>query len=127
MPAAARAAASYAALTEKERALTSARTKAALAAKKAAGAKLGNPRAVEAAVKPQAAHRANADRFAAEMLPMIEGIRAAGISTLGGIADALNKRGVPTARAGRWHAMTVRNLIARKLLIARNSRASALR
>src|SRR3984893_15600276 len=34
----------YAALAEKERALISARTKAALAAKKAAGAKLGNPR-----------------------------------------------------------------------------------
>ena len=103
----------YAALAEKERALISARTKAALAAKKAAGAKLGNPRAAEAAVKAQAAHRANADQFAAEMLPIIEGIRAAGITTLGGIADALNKRGVPTARGGSWHAMTVRNLLLR--------------
>jgi DNA invertase Pin-like site-specific DNA recombinase len=54
----------YAALAEKERALISARTKAALAAKKAAGAQLGNPRAAEAAVKAQAAHRASADRFA---------------------------------------------------------------
>jgi hypothetical protein len=54
-------------LAEKERALISTRTKAALAAKKAAGAKLGNPRAAEAAVKAHAANRAAADQFAANL------------------------------------------------------------
>lgn len=103
----------YAALAEKERALISARTKAALAAKKAAGARLGNPRAAEAAVKAQAAHRASADRFAANVLPIIESIRASGISTHLGIAGALNSRGIRTARGGRWHATTVRNLLSR--------------
>src|SRR3979411_1524750 len=39
----------YAALAEKERRLISERTKAALAAKKAQGAKLGNPRNIESA------------------------------------------------------------------------------
>jgi DNA invertase Pin-like site-specific DNA recombinase len=105
----------YAALAEKERALISARTKAALAAKKAQGIKLGNPRAAEAAIKAQAAHRASADRFAANILPIVESIQGAGISSHAGIADALNKRGVRTARGGRWHATTVRNLLARRL------------
>jgi DNA invertase Pin-like site-specific DNA recombinase len=43
-------------LAEKERALISARIKAALAAKKAAGARLGNPRAAEAAPMAHAAN-----------------------------------------------------------------------
>jgi DNA invertase Pin-like site-specific DNA recombinase len=103
----------YAALAEKERALISARTKAALAAKKAAGAQLGNPRAADAAVKAQAAHRASADRFAANVLPIIQSIRASGIASYMGIADALNSRGIRTARGGRWHATTVRNLLSR--------------
>jgi DNA invertase Pin-like site-specific DNA recombinase len=103
----------YAALAEKERALISQRTKAALAAKKAQGVKLGNPRAAQAAVKAQAAHRASADRFAANVLPIVESIRVSGISSHAGIAEALNSRGVRTARGGRWHATTVRNLLAR--------------
>jgi DNA invertase Pin-like site-specific DNA recombinase len=103
----------YAALAEKERALISQRTKAALAAKKAQGVKLGNPRAAEAAVKAQAAHRASADRFAANILPVVDSIRASGISSHAGIAAVLNARGVHTARGGRWHATTVRNLLTR--------------
>jgi len=83
--------------------------------KKAQGIKLGNPRAAEAAIKAQAAHRASADRFAANILPVVESIQGAGISSHAGIADALNKRGVRTARGGRWHATTVRNLLARRL------------
>lgn len=35
-----------------------------------------------------------------------------GITSLAGIAAALNARGVPTARDGEWHASTVRNLLA---------------
>jgi DNA invertase Pin-like site-specific DNA recombinase len=104
----------YAALAEKERALISARTKAALAVKKAQGVKLGNPRAAQAAVKAQAAHRASADRFAANVLPIVESIRASGITSHAGIAHALNSRGVRTARGGQWHATTVRNLLARR-------------
>jgi len=104
----------YASLAQKERELISQRTREALARKKAQGAKLGNPRnPAEAAAKGREAIAANADEFAAGMAPIIEGIRAAGITTLAGIADALNKRGVRPSRGGTWYAMTVRNVILR--------------
>jgi DNA invertase Pin-like site-specific DNA recombinase len=103
----------YAALAEKERALISQRTRAALAMKKAQGFKLGNPRAAMAAKAAQAAHRASADRFAANVLPVVEAIRASGVTTYEAVAEALNARGIATARGGRWHATTVRNLLAR--------------
>jgi DNA invertase Pin-like site-specific DNA recombinase len=91
----------YAALAEKERTLISQRTKAAHAAKKAQGVKLGNPRAAQAAVKAQAAHRASADRFAANVLPIVESIRASGIASHAGIAAALNSRARGTHGTGR--------------------------
>ena len=103
----------YAALAEKERALISARTKAALAAKKAAGAKLGNPRAAETVGKAHAAHRAAADQFASNILPIVREIQAAGRTTLREIAASLNGRGVRTARGGQWGASAVRNLLMR--------------
>jgi DNA invertase Pin-like site-specific DNA recombinase len=103
----------YAALAEKERALISARTKAALAVKKAQGVKLGNPRAAEAAVKAHAANRAAADQFAANVLPVVHEIQASGLTTLRGIAATLNARGIHTARGGQWHSTTVRNLLLR--------------
>jgi DNA invertase Pin-like site-specific DNA recombinase len=103
----------YAALAEKERALISARTKAALAAKKAAGAKLGNPRAAETIGKAHAANRAAAKQFAANILPIIREIQAAGQTTLREIAASLNARGVRPARADRWGASTIRNILMR--------------
>ncbi len=103
----------YAALAEKERALISARTKAALAVKKAAGVKLGNPRAAEAAVKAHAARRAAADQFAANVLPIVREIQAAGQTTLREIAASLNARGILPAHGGRWGASSVRNLLMR--------------
>jgi DNA invertase Pin-like site-specific DNA recombinase len=105
----------YAALAEKERSLVSQRTRAALAAKKAQGVKLGNPRnASEAALKGRRAQVEAADQFAADILPIIESIRAAGASTLKHVAEALNNRGIRTARGGRWHASTVKNLLERR-------------
>src|SRR6516225_5031169 len=73
----------YAALAVKERALISARTKAALAAKKAAGAKLGNPRAAEAAPKAHAANRAAADQFTSNVLPIVRRSRLRALNASG--------------------------------------------
>jgi DNA invertase Pin-like site-specific DNA recombinase len=103
----------YSAIAEKERALISQRTRAALAAKKAQGIKLGNPRAAEAAPKAHAAHRAAADRFATNILPIIREIQSAGRTSLREIAAALNARGVRTTRGGLWGSSSVRNLLMR--------------
>jgi len=108
----------YAALAEKERKLISTRTKDALAAKKevlaAEGRKLGNHTNLpEAAAKGAAANRAAADAFAVNVLPIIQQIQASGTTAMSTIADALNARGIRTARGGAWHDTTVRNLLAR--------------
>ena len=104
----------YAALAEKERHLISARTTAALAAKKAQGATLGNrTNLAEAQALGVARVRAAADGFAANVLPIVRQIQSSGVRTPKAIAEALNARGVRTARGGQWHPTTVRNLLAR--------------
>lgn len=103
----------YAALAEKERALISGRTKSALAAAKAKGVKLGNPNIDAARGEAVAAIKAEADRAAGNVLPIIAEIQNSGATTLRALADALNARGVATPRGGRWHAMSVRNVMAR--------------
>jgi DNA invertase Pin-like site-specific DNA recombinase len=104
----------YAALAEKERALIAERTKAALAQKKSRGEALGNRTNLqEAQAKGVATNRQAADAFAANVLPIVREIQAAGLTTHRAIAHALNQRGVRTARGGDWHDSTVRNLIAR--------------
>src|SRR6187549_625139 len=93
----------YAALAEKERRLIAERTKAALAAKKAAGAKLGNPRnAAQAAEVGRTVQVTAADAFVAGLMPVIDGIRKTGVTTLEAITQALNQRGIRSARGGRW-------------------------
>jgi DNA invertase Pin-like site-specific DNA recombinase len=103
----------FAALAEKERALISGRTKSALAAAKAKGVKLGNPKLGVARGHAVLALKAEADRAARNVLPIISEIQKSGATTLRAIATALNARGVPTPRAGRWHAASVRNALAR--------------
>jgi DNA invertase Pin-like site-specific DNA recombinase len=104
----------YAALAEKERRLIADRTRAALQAKKAAGAALGNRAKLAAAGSIGRSSQANgADQFARAVLPVLEAIRRSGASSLADIANALNARGVRSATGGHWHRSAVRNLLAR--------------
>lgn len=106
-----------AAVAEHEAQAISDRTKAALAAAKARGIKLGwantsrsdLQRATMASVE---ARMEAADRRAENVRPIIQDLRDRGL-TLKQVADALNARGIPTARGGAWHTSTVRNTLAR--------------
>jgi Recombinase len=57
--------------------------------------------------------KAEADRRAANVLPIIREAQKAGATTLRQIAEALNARGVATARGGQWYAMSVSNVLNR--------------
>ena len=103
----------FAALAQKERALISQRTREALKAAKARGVRLGNPKLDEVRARAYASTKAEADRFAANVRPVIEQIRAAGATSLRAIARALNARGVPTARGGEWTAVQVTAILRR--------------
>ena len=104
----------FAALAEKERRLISERTRAALQAKKAAGARLGNSvNLTKAGCLGRAVQASAADRFIASVLPQLAEIRKGGAGSLAEIADALNERGVQSAKGRKWHRSAVRNLLAR--------------
>ena len=110
----------FAAMAQHERKRIAERTSAALQAKKANGAKLGNPNgaaALRRAGKGNAASveasKLSADKRATDIAPIIEDIRAAGVDTLLGIAAELNAREILTPRGGQWHPTSVKRLIER--------------
>jgi hypothetical protein len=59
------------------------------------------------------ARKASADKFATQILPMIESLKGEGHTSLPALAKELNERGIPTARGAKWHASTVKNLLSR--------------
>jgi DNA invertase Pin-like site-specific DNA recombinase len=91
-----------AAVAQHEREMISERTKAALAAAKKRGQRLGNPNLAKAAKLGTAALKANTRRFAANVRPIIEEIMRAGATSHNAIAGKLNERNVRTARGGVW-------------------------
>ncbi len=105
----------FAALAEKERALISQRTKAGLAAAKARGTKLGNPDIGRLQRLGVAAVKAEADRHAATVRPIIESIKARGFHSDRAIATELTRMKVPTARGGQtWNGQQVANICKRQ-------------
>ena len=101
-------------VAQAERKMISARTKAALAAAKARGTKLGGDRGNLAAVRDAGRARGievrqdRAKSRAADLLPIITSLQAQGVTTLAGLASALTARGIPTARgASTWSPMQI--------------------
>ncbi len=107
-----------AAVAEEERRAISQRTRAALAAAKARGTKLGGDRGYRPETPPDSrlgvkARQAEAMRAAHAALTAIEAARAGGVTTLGGIARALNDDGRKAPGGGAWTATAVRRVLLR--------------
>lgn len=106
-------------VAQAERKMISERTRAALAAAKARGVKLGGrpenlKRTTIGRRRANEARRAKADARAADLLPTIRALQASGITSATGIARALNEQGTITApRGGPWQALQVQRVIAR--------------
>lgn len=107
-----------AAVAELEAGLISQRTKAALAAAKARGVKLGSPRlragdAAGTAIAREARSAIAAD-CAADVLPYLTAARSAGATSLRQMAAALTARGVRAPNGGEgWNATQVRRILLR--------------
>jgi DNA invertase Pin-like site-specific DNA recombinase len=102
-----------AAVAEHEAEMISTRTKLALAAAKRKGTVLGGDRGNTHLIYKKG-NRASAkvrsklaQRRAADLLPVIDSIKAEGATTLREIAGQLNQRGITTARGGEWSAVQV--------------------
>lgn len=104
-------------VAQAERKMISTRTKAALAAAKARGVRLGKPENLSNREAGQVRGRAGQARRAEErvqdLAPVLAGVRAEGAVSLRQIAAALNGRGIPAARGGAWSAAQVRRVLAR--------------
>jgi DNA invertase Pin-like site-specific DNA recombinase len=107
-------------VAQQEREAISRRTREALQAARARGQRLGNPNGAAALRRAQKGNeaglraiRANADRHALNLKPVLDSLADEGITSLGRVAAELNERGMLTPRGGAWHKTSVRNLMSR--------------
>jgi DNA invertase Pin-like site-specific DNA recombinase len=111
-----------AAMAEYEAQAISARTKAALAAAKARGVKLGGHRwnIQSVALRGNAAgvqvRVAKARKRAADLLPVIRAIQEEGAQSLRQVATVLNMRGIKAPRGGDWSTVQVQRVVAQTQL-----------
>lgn len=98
-------------VAQRERELIGERTKLGLAAAKAKGVKLGTPNPTKAVAAMVTANKTARAEFAVKVLPVIAEIKSAGVSTLRGICECLNRRGISTRNGKTWYPATVRNVL----------------
>jgi DNA invertase Pin-like site-specific DNA recombinase len=106
-------------IAEHEADAISARTKAALAAAKRRGVKLGNPEHLNAKARRKgtaASARVRgmlAAQRAVDLAPIVAELRHGGATSLRMLAAGLNAKGIATARGFTWSAPQVQRLLAR--------------
>jgi DNA invertase Pin-like site-specific DNA recombinase len=113
-------------LAQHEREIISARTRAALAARRARGLPLGTPRdmsahAARASALACAVNARKARSRAALVAPAIKSARAAGCASLRQVAEHLDELGITTPRGKSWTPTAVKN--AEKLIATTRSRS----
>jgi DNA invertase Pin-like site-specific DNA recombinase len=108
-------------VAQAERKMISTRTKAALAAAKARGVRLGNPSNLAdgknsdfGRAKSIATRIKRAEDRALDLGPVLGELRREGAVSLRQLAAGLNKRGIPTARGGKWSAVQVKRVLERR-------------
>jgi len=101
----------HAVMSEWERDQISTRTKAALAAAKARGVKLG--KSGKANLKPNIDERKNAAHaFAVKLAGVIQGFKTSGLSQRAMVAQ-LNQLGIRTAKGGEWSLIQLQRVMKR--------------
>ena len=95
-----------AAIAEEESRMISVRTKAALAAAKARGVKLGTYAPILAAN-----NKAKAEAFADGVRDVVRELQASGATSIRALVVALNEKGIKSPRGGQWHLRTVARLL----------------
>ena len=105
-------------VADEERRMISARTKAALAAAKKRGVKLGGYRGGKLTRKAREAGWTTVANRAAErasdLSPILRELRSAGVTSLSALAQVLTERRIPTARGKKeWTAVQVARVLAR--------------
>jgi DNA invertase Pin-like site-specific DNA recombinase len=105
-------------VAELEAGLTADRTRKALAQAKKNGTKLGGFRGYVPSTADMkaslAVRQARAEARGRDLKPVMEALRAEGLTSLGGLARALTQRQIPTARGGtEWTAMQVKRVLER--------------
>lgn len=104
-------------VAQAERRMIADRTRAALAAAKARGVKLGRPENLSQRDKGRVlsarVRTSKSIEKAQDLGPIIENLRSTGASSLRQIAAGLNERGYTTSKGSRWEAKAVHRVLAR--------------